>query len=93
MGRGTRRRHWRTIVNKGFQLVYGSTANLFVDRQGNYIGYGPEARELVGIPGARDLLRLPLGQQDRAGVLHAVPGPRGGGRRRRLPDVGLPPAT
>ena len=24
--------------------------NLFIDREGNYIGYGPEARELVGIP-------------------------------------------
>ena len=35
---------------KGFQLVYGSTANLFTDRHGDYIGYGPEAAELVGIP-------------------------------------------
>ena len=23
---------------------------LFTDRHGNYIGYGPEAKELVGIP-------------------------------------------
>ena len=50
MGKGIPAAHWENIVNKGFQLVYGSTANLFVDRQGNYIGYGPEARELVGIP-------------------------------------------
>ena len=34
----------------GFQLVYGSTANLFIDRHGQYIGYGPEASELIGIP-------------------------------------------
>src|SRR6266576_3792420 len=27
-----------------------STPNLCIDRDGNYIGYGPEARELVGIP-------------------------------------------
>ena len=38
------------MAAKGFQLVYGSTANLFTDRHGNYIGYGPEAAELVGIP-------------------------------------------
>ncbi len=28
------------ISRKGFQLVYGSTANLFIDRGGDYIGYG-----------------------------------------------------
>ena len=50
MGKGVPAPHWETIAQKGFQLVYGSTANLFVDRHGNYIGYGPEAWELVGIP-------------------------------------------
>ena len=40
----------KQLANNGFQLVYGATANLFVDRSGNYIGYGPEARELVGMP-------------------------------------------
>ena len=43
----------------GFQLVYGSTANLFVDRDGNYIGYGPEARELVGLPDVETFCVLP----------------------------------
>ena len=50
MGKGVPARHWESMAAKGFQLVYGSTANLFVDRHGNYIGYGPEAAELVGIP-------------------------------------------
>ena len=50
MGKGIPAAHWENIAGKGFQLVYGSTANLFIDRQGNYIGYGPEARELVGLP-------------------------------------------
>jgi glutamine synthetase len=50
MGKGIPAAHWENIANKGFQLVYGSTANLFIDREGNYIGYGPEARELVGVP-------------------------------------------
>ena len=41
---------------EAFQLVYGSTANLFIDRHGDYIGYGPEAMELVGIPGSGNVL-------------------------------------
>ena len=50
MGKGVPASHWESMAQKGFQLVYGSTANLFTDRHGNYIGYGPEAAELVGIP-------------------------------------------
>jgi len=50
MGKGVPAKHWERMAEKGFQLVYGSTANLFTDRHGNYIGYGPEAAELVGIP-------------------------------------------
>ncbi len=50
MGKGAPAAHWERFARKGFQLVYGSTANLFTDRHGEYIGYGPEARELVGLP-------------------------------------------
>jgi glutamine synthetase len=50
MGKGVPAKHWETMARKGFQLVYGATANLFVDRVGNYIGYGPESAELVGLP-------------------------------------------
>ena len=39
--------------------MYGSTANLFVDRHGEYIGYGPEAWELVGIPEPETFMPLP----------------------------------
>jgi len=35
------------------------TANLFVDRHKNYIGYGPEASELVGIPDPETFVQLP----------------------------------
>ena len=59
MGKGVPAPHWETIAQKGFQLVYGSTANLFVDRHGNYIGYGPEAWELVGIPEPETFRVLP----------------------------------
>jgi len=59
MGKGIPAAHWENIANKGFQLVYGATANLFIDREGNYIGYGPEARELVGIPEPETFQILP----------------------------------
>ncbi len=59
VGKGVPADHWERVAEKGFQLVYGSTANLFVDRHGNYIGYGPEASELVGIPDAETFVQLP----------------------------------
>ena len=59
MGKGVPAPHWETIAEKGFQLVYGATANLFTDRHGNYIGYGPEAAELVGVPEPETFMPLP----------------------------------
>ncbi|MBA2742584.1 MAG: glutamine synthetase, partial [Actinobacteria bacterium] len=59
MGKGVPAKHWEAIAAKGFQLVYGATANLFTDRHGNYIGYGPEAAELVGIPEPETFQVLP----------------------------------
>lgn len=59
MGKGIPAVHWERTAERGFQLVYGSTANLFVDRHGNYIGYGPEASELVGIPEPETFCQLP----------------------------------
>ncbi len=59
VGKGIPADHWERIAERGFQLVYGSTANLFVDRHGHYIGYGPEASELVGIPDPDTFCQLP----------------------------------
>ncbi len=59
VGKGIPADHWERIAERGFQLVYGSTANLFVDRHGQYIGYGPEASELVGIPDPETFVQLP----------------------------------
>ena len=59
MGKGVPAQHWETIAQKGFQLVYGATANLFTDRHGDYIGYGPEAAELVGLPEPETFQPLP----------------------------------
>ncbi len=59
MGKGIPADHWERTCEKGFQLVYGATANLFLDRHNNYIGYGPEAKELVGIPDPETFCQLP----------------------------------
>jgi len=59
VGKGIPADHWEDVAQKGFQLVYGSTANLFLDRHRNYIGYGPEASELVGIPDPETFVQLP----------------------------------
>ncbi|MDD7941594.1 glutamine synthetase family protein [Actinomycetospora lutea] len=59
MGKGAPADHWERFTQKGFQLVYGSTANLFTDRHGEYIGYGAEATELVGMPDVETFQVLP----------------------------------
>ncbi len=59
VGKGIPSDHWERVAEKGFQLVYGSTANLYVDRHKNYIGYGAEASELVGIPDPETFMQLP----------------------------------
>jgi glutamine synthetase len=59
VGKGIPADHWERTAEKGFQLVYGATANLFTDRHGQYIGYGPEASELIGIPDPDTFVQLP----------------------------------
>lgn len=59
VGKGIPADHWERVANSGFQLVYGSTANLFVDRHGDYIGYGPESSELIGIADPETFCQFP----------------------------------
>ncbi len=59
VGKGIPADHWESAAERGFQLVYGATANLFLDRHRNYIGYGPEASELVGVPDPETFVQLP----------------------------------
>ena len=58
-GKGIPADHWESISKKGFQLVYGATVNLFTNRHGDYLGYGPEAAELVGIPEPETFCQIP----------------------------------
>ena len=59
VGKGIPADHWESIAEKGFQLVYGSTANLFTDRLGAYIGFGPEESELAAIADLETFAVLP----------------------------------
>jgi len=58
-GKGIPADHWEAIAEKGFQLVYGATVNLFLNRHGDYLGYGPQDKELVGIPEPETFCQLP----------------------------------
>ena len=49
MGKGVVASFFPQVAEKGYQLVYGATANLFTDRHGNYIGFGPEESELAAV--------------------------------------------
>ena len=59
MGKAAPSPHWPSIAARGVQLWYGAVADVCADRQGNYIGYGPEASELVGIPDPETFVQLP----------------------------------
>ena len=49
MGKGVVSSFFAQVAERGYQLVYGATANLFTDRYGNYIGFGPEESELAAV--------------------------------------------
>ena len=49
MGKGVVASFFPQVAERGYQLVYGATANLFTDRAGNYIGFGPEESELAAV--------------------------------------------
>ena len=48
-GKGVVASWFPKVAARGYQLVYGATADLFTDRQGNYIGFGPEESELAAM--------------------------------------------
>src|ERR671919_356974 len=50
---------FQQVSERGYQLVYGATANLFTDRAGDYIGFGPEESELAAIADLDTFAPLP----------------------------------
>ena len=83
MGKGIPADHWERVAKKGFQLVYGSTMNLFLNRAGEYLGYGPEAAELVGIPEPETFMQLPWAPRSGASTARCS----ATARKRKTPAV------
>ena len=88
MGKGIPADHWENDRQEGL------SAGLRLDGQpvyrpfaGNYIGYGPESAELVGIPETGNFHAAAVGQAHRPILLFAVPQPRGKGKSGRCTDL------
>src|SRR5262245_7158288 len=58
-GKGVVASWFPKVAARGYQLVYGATADLFTDREGNYIGFGPEESELAAMADLDTFTRLP----------------------------------
>src|SRR5437868_7785912 len=58
-GKGVAATQWERVAEDGYQLVYGATADLFVDRHDRYIGFGPEESELAAIADIDTFKQLP----------------------------------
>src|SRR5947207_5971227 len=58
-GKGVVSTQWEKVAQEGYQLVYGATADLFVDRHDRYIGFGPEESELAAIADLETFAQLP----------------------------------
>jgi glutamine synthetase len=59
MGKGVVSSFFPQVAERGYQLVYGATANLFTDRHGDYIGFGPEESELAAVADLSTFAVLP----------------------------------
>jgi glutamine synthetase len=58
-GKGVVASWFPKVAARGYQLVYGATADLFADREGNYIGFGPQESELAAMADLDTFERLP----------------------------------
>jgi len=48
-GKGVAATQWENVAEAGYQLVYGATADLFVDRHDRYIGFGRRSRSSAAV--------------------------------------------
>ena len=67
-----------------------TVANLYVDRYGHYIGYGPESSELVGIPDPETFVQLPWDKRVARVYCTCFRNREEKRGSRRLFDIGLP---
>ena len=59
MGKAVPARHWEEVAEKGVQTWIGGVTNVFADRQGDLIGFAPNASELLALPDPDTFCQLP----------------------------------
>ena len=59
MGKAVPSRHWEEVAAKGVQTWLGGVTNVFADRDGNLIGFPPNASELLALPDPETFCQLP----------------------------------
>ncbi len=63
MGKAVPAFHWDEMARSGIQTWIGGVTNVFPDRDGNLIGYPPNASELLGLPDPETFCQLPWNQR------------------------------
>ena len=66
MGKGIPADHWENVANGGFQLVYGATVNLFLNRRGEYSATVPRHPSSSAYPSPRPSCSSPGTSASRA---------------------------
>lgn len=59
MGKAVPAAHWESIAASGVQTWLGGVANVFADKEGNLIGFPPNASELLAMPDPDTFCQLP----------------------------------
>jgi glutamine synthetase len=59
MGKAIPALHWERVAQEGMQTWLGGVTNVFADRDGNLIGFAPNASELLALPDPETFCQLP----------------------------------
>ena len=59
MGKAVPAFHWEHVAMDGVQTWIGGLTNVFADRDGNLIGFPPNASELLALPDPETFCQLP----------------------------------
>ena len=59
MGKAVPTFHWEQVAMDGVQTWIGGLTNVFADRDGNLIGFPPNASELLALPDPETFCQLP----------------------------------
>ena len=58
MGKMIPTKHWERAAREGMQTWIGGVANVFTDKDGNLIGFPPNASELLALPDPETFCQL-----------------------------------